>query len=65
MLLKKVNTHVCCFAAIIFSVVAILAMLAACGAPLGEFTMGGQYKVLPSFFRIMAGGSLLLQLFAS
>ena len=43
-------------AASLFSVVAILTMLAACGAPLGEFTMGGQYKVLPPFFRIMAGG---------
>ncbi len=51
-------------AAILFSVVAILTVLVACGAPLGEFTMGGQYKVLPPFFRIMAGVSLLVQLFA-
>ena len=51
-------------AAILFSVVALLTMLVACGAPLGEFTMGGQFKVLPPSFRIMAGVSLLIQLFA-
>ena len=33
--------------AITFSVVIILSVLIICGLPLGELTMGGQYKVFP------------------
>lgn len=51
-------------AAILFSVIAILTALVACGLPLGEFTMGGQHKVLPKRFRIMAVVSFVIQLFA-
>ena len=36
----------------------------ACGLPLGEFTMGGQHKVLPLHFRIMAVISIIIQIFA-
>lgn len=41
-----------------------MTVLVACGLPLGEFTMGGQHKVLPKQFRIMAVISLFIQLFA-
>ena len=50
--------------AVLFSVVAIMTLLVACGLPLGEFTMGGQHKVLPKRFRIMAAISFVIQLFA-
>jgi hypothetical protein len=50
--------------AIIFSAIAVLTVLVAMGFPLGEFTMGGQYNVLPKKFRIMAAVSLLIQIFA-
>lgn len=50
--------------AILFAVIFIMTLLVACGAPLGEFTMGGQHRVLPKPFRIMACISLLIQLFA-
>ncbi len=51
-------------AAVIFSVIAIMTLLVACGLPLGEFTMGGRHKVLPPKYRIMAGVSFVIQLFA-
>lgn len=41
-----------------------MTVLVACGLPLGEFTMGGQHKVLPNKFRVMAGVSLAIQLLA-
>ena len=50
--------------AILFGVIVIMTVLVACGAPLGEFTMGGQYKVLPKALRIMAVVSLVIQVFA-
>ncbi len=50
--------------AILFSIVAVMTILAACGAPLGEFTMGGKYKVLPKQYRIMAVISFIIQIFA-
>ena len=31
----------------VFSIVIILSFLIICGLPLGELTMGGQYKVFP------------------
>lgn len=50
--------------AVLFLVIVIMTVLVACGLPLGEFTMGGQHKVLPKQFRIMAVISLFIQLFA-
>ena len=37
----------------VFSIVIILAFLIICGLPLGELTMGGQYKVFPKKLRII------------
>lgn len=50
--------------ALLFFVIAIMTLLVALGLPLGEFTMGGQYIVLPPKFRVMAWVSLLIQVFA-
>ncbi|MTI49907.1 MAG: hypothetical protein FH761_18915 [Firmicutes bacterium] len=50
--------------AILFLVIVIMTVLVALGLPLGEFTMGGQYKVLPNKFRIMALVSVAMQIFA-
>lgn len=41
-----------------------MTVLVACGLPLGEFTMGGQHKILPKKFRVMAVISLAVQIFA-
>ncbi len=51
-------------AAVIFSAIAMMTLLVACGLPLGEFTMGGRHKILPPKFRMMAGISFVIQLFA-
>lgn len=51
--------------AILFLVIAILSVLVALGLPLGEFTMGGQHKILPQKYRVMAIISVVIQLFAS
>ena len=50
--------------ALIFFCIAVLTILVALGFPLGEFTMGGQYKILPIKFRIMAIVSVVIQIFA-
>lgn len=50
--------------AILFLVILIMTVLVACGLPLGEFTMGGQYKILPKNLRFMAMISVGVQLFA-
>lgn len=50
--------------AVIFLVIAIMTLLVALGFPLGAFTMGGHYTVLPPRLRIMAWVSLLIQVFA-
>lgn len=50
--------------ACLFSVVIILSILLICGLPLGELTMGGQYRILPKKFRIMAISQLIIQIFA-
>lgn len=50
--------------AILFGGIAIMTLLVAGGAALGEFTMGGQYKILPKSLRFMAGISVVIQLFA-
>lgn len=50
--------------AVLFGIIAIMTVLAACGLPLGEFTMGGQHKNLPKKFRIAAVISFAVQIFA-
>ena len=46
-----------------FSVVIILSILLICGLPLGELTMGGQYKIFPKKLRIVLVLQLALQIF--
>lgn len=50
--------------AVLFTIISIMTLLTACGMPLGEFTIGGQHKILPKKYRIMAIVSLFIQLFA-
>lgn len=45
-----------------FSIVIILSILIICGLPLGELTMGGQYKVFPPKLKIVLVTQLILQL---
>lgn len=45
------------------SIVIILSILIICGLPLGELTMGGQYKVFPQKLRIVLVAQLILQVF--
>ena len=45
--------------------VAVMEVLLIMGRPLGEYTMGGRYKVLPPLFRVLAASSLVLQLFGA
>lgn len=49
---------------VLFGIIVILTVLVACGAPLGEFTMSGKYKVLPPAMRILAALSVFIQAFA-
>ena len=49
--------------AITFSVVIILSVFIICGLPLGELTMGGQYKVFPKKLRIVLETQLIFQIF--
>lgn len=46
-----------------FSIVIILSILIICGLPLGELTLGGQYKVFPKKLRIILVTQLVLQIF--
>ena len=50
--------------AITFGIAAILYILIALGLPLGEFAMGGKYKIMPPKPRIMIAVAVLIQLFA-
>ena len=50
--------------AVLFGVIAIMTVLVACGLPLGEFTVGGQHKILPKKFRVVAVISVAIQIFA-
>ena len=50
--------------AVLFGVIATMTVLVACGLPLGEFTMGGQHKILPKKFRVAAVISFFIQIFA-
>ena len=51
--------------AIIFSLMAVLTLLVTLGFPLGEFTMGGKYKVLPVHMRFMTGSAFIFQIIAA
>ena len=50
--------------AVLFGVIATMTVLVACGLPLGEFTMGGQHKILPKKLRVVAVISVAIQIFA-
>lgn len=45
----------------VFSIVIIISILIICGLPLGELTMGGQYKVFPPKMRITLVSQLIVQ----
>ena len=47
----------------VFSIVIVLSFLIVCGFPLGELTMGEQYKVFPKKLRIILVMQLILQIF--
>ena len=49
--------------AVLFGVIVTMTVLVACGLPLGEFTMGGQHKILPKKFRVVAVISAAIQVF--
>ncbi len=49
--------------AVAVSFVIVLSFLIICGLPLGELTMGGQYKVFPKKLRIILVAQLALQIF--
>ena len=51
--------------AVLFGIIAIMTVLVACGLPLGEYTMGGQHKILPKKFRLAAVVSVAIQVFAT
>ena len=50
--------------AVLFGIIAIMTVLVACGLPSGEYTMGGQHKILPKKFRLAAVVSVAIQIFA-
>lgn len=50
--------------AIMFGIVAVLTLLIGLGFPLGEFSMGGKYRVVPPRLRIFCWISLVIQVFA-
>lgn len=49
--------------AILFVIVALFQILLSLGYPLGEFAMGGYYKVLPKKLRIVSAFNSLILLF--
>lgn len=50
--------------ALLIAVVIMLSILLICGLPLGELTMGGQYRVFPPKMRILLITQLILQIFS-
>ena len=50
--------------AALFGLIATMTVLVACSLPLGEFTMGGQHKILPKKLRVAAVISVAIQIFA-
>ena len=51
--------------AVLLLAVAVMEILLIFGLPLGEFTMGGRYNVLPPMYRMFAASSVILQLFGA
>lgn len=51
--------------AVLLLAVAVMEIILIFGLPLGEFTMGGRYKVLPPMYRMFAASSVILQLFGA
>ena len=51
--------------AVLLLAVAVMEILLIIGLPLGEFTMGGRYKVLPPMYRMFAASSVILQFFGA
>lgn len=49
--------------ACLLSITIVLSILIICGLPLGELTMGGQYKVFPKKLRLVLVTQLILQVF--
>lgn len=47
-----------------FSVAVIIYILLIMGFPLGEFALGGKFKIVPAKYRVVCGVSVLIQLFA-
>ncbi|MGL6200584.1 MAG: hypothetical protein ACRC3H_16770 [Lachnospiraceae bacterium] len=47
----------------VFLIVIVLSFLIICGLPLGDLTMGGQYKVFPKKLKIILVIQLILQMF--
>lgn len=47
----------------VFSFVIVISFLIICGLPLGELTMGGQYKIFPKRLRIALAAQIILQMF--
>ncbi len=47
--------------AIVLLVILLITILVVFGLPLGEFIMGGKYKVLPKKFRVLAFVSMIIQ----
>lgn len=62
--MRKKKNMFAIIGALIFLIMAITTLPVALVFPLSELTMGGQYTVLPSRFRVMARVSLLIQVFA-
>ncbi|MBO0993690.1 DUF308 domain-containing protein [Bacillus sp. SD088] len=50
--------------AFIFGCITLFTLLVTLGTPLGEFTLGGKYKILPTRMRITSGISLIVQIIA-
>ena len=48
--------------AVFIAIVMILSFLLLCGLPLGEFTMGGQYRVFPPKMRMLLLSQLIMQM---
>ncbi|AXF57939.1 hypothetical protein DT065_09265 [Salicibibacter kimchii] len=49
--------------AVLFASIAVFQVLLSLGYPLGEFTMGGYYKVLPKKLRSVSGISAIILIF--
>ena len=50
-------------ATILFVIIIVINVLLICGFPLGELTMGGQFKIFPKKLRVVLVVQLILQIF--